>query len=230
MYLRKRARRSTSRSRIPIPFPAGLGTLPGRLMMAHPPAAILPDGRFRFIALDVETACGDIASICQIGLACVGRDNRIETFATYVDPETRFAPFNIQLHGIGPETVAGAPTFPEIWELLLPLLDIHHLVQHSNFDKTAIAAGCKAYRLPTADLSWSDSVKIARLAWPEFRGNGGHGLGHLKTALGLEFKHHDAGEDARAAAMVVLAAERRLHQTFEQIAGTGQKAQLSLPF
>lgn len=189
----------------------------------------LPKGPFRFIALDVETASGSSASICQIGLACVDRDNEIHSYTTYVNPETAFAPFNIQLHGIGPHTVAQAPSFPEVWETLLPFLTPYHLVQHSNFDKKAIASACKAYRLPSPDLSWSDSVKIARLAWPEFRGNGGHGLGHLKTALNLSFQHHDAGEDARAAAQVVMLAEDRLSQDFDQIAQTRVKAQMSLP-
>lgn len=190
----------------------------------------LPQGPFRFIALDVETACKDAASICQIGLACVHSDNRIESFATYVNPEHRFDRFNIELHGIGPETVQDAPTFPEAWAQLLPLLDIHHLVQHSNFDKSAVAAACRCYRLARPDLSWSDSVKIARTAWPEFKGNGGHGLANLKRELGLEFTHHDAGEDARAAALVVLQAEQRLGRQFSQLAQTSSKAQLSLPF
>ncbi len=188
----------------------------------------LPQGRFRFIALDVETAGADNGSICQIGLACVGVAGRITGWTCLVDPETRFAPFNTRLHGIGADTVAGAPTFPEIWERLVPVLTPHHLVQHSNFDRRALEAACCAYRLPAPDLSWSDSVKIARRAWPEYKGNGGHGLGHLKAALGLVFEHHDAGEDARAAAEVVLKAETRLGESFEQIAQTNSKAQMSL--
>ncbi|MGH1412780.1 MAG: 3'-5' exonuclease [Pelagimonas sp.] len=189
----------------------------------------LPLGPFRFVALDVETASGQPASICQIGLACVDHSNHIHSYVTYVDPETGFAPFNVQLHGIGPETVAGAPTFPQIWAELLPFLAPCHLVQHSKFDSKAIAAACKQYRLPRPDLSWSDSVRIARQAWPEFKGNGGHGLGHLKTALALEFTHHDAGEDARASAEVVLLAEEKLAQPFETIAQTKHQAQMSLP-
>ncbi|UWR00877.1 3'-5' exonuclease [Rhodobacteraceae bacterium S2214] len=189
--------------------------------------APLPDGPFRFVALDVETACRDSASICQIGIACVDGQGSIATWTTYVNPEQRFESFNIDLHGIGPDTVKDAPTFPEVWVDLHPFLYPYHLVQHSNFDKSAIAAACRVYRLPPPDLSWSDSVKIARSAWPEFKGNGGHGLGHLKTALGLSFQHHDAGEDARAAAEVVLKAEAQLGQTFAQIAQTNQKAQLS---
>jgi len=188
----------------------------------------LPDGPFRFIALDVETASRAAGSICQIGLGCVRPDGGIETFATYVNPEQPFAPFNTDLHGIGPGTVAGAPTFPEAWAVLFDLLNRHHLVQHSSFDQKAIEAACRAHGLEHPELSWSDSVKIARRAWPEFKGNGGHGLGHLKTALGLDFRHHDAGEDARAAAEVVLRAEKRLGLEFHQIAVTRYKAQIKL--
>lgn len=198
-------------------------------MTDHSVAATLPSGPFRFIALDVETASRDSASICQIGLACVCHDNHIRSFTTYVNPEQSFAPFNTELHGIDAQTVATAPRFPEAWAMLKPLLELHHLVQHSSFDSRAISAACRAYRMPNADLSWSDSVKIARKAWPEFKGNGGHGLANLKQELGLSFQHHDAGEDARAAAQVVLLAENRLGQSFDLISGTTRKAQFNLP-
>ena len=180
----------------------------------------LPEGTFRFIALDVETACGDAASICQIGIACVGFDNSIETFATYVDPCMAFSGFNIQLHGIGPETVRGAPVFADAMAAMLPLLERHALVQHSSFDSRAIIRACAVCGLPDPELTWSDSVRIARKAWPEFKGQGGHGLGNLKHELNLEFEHHDAGEDARAAAMVVLKAEDVLALDFDEIALT----------
>ncbi len=198
-------------------------------MSAYSTVTTPPKGPFRFIALDVETASRDSASICQIGIACVRRDNHIKTYTTYVNPEQSFAPFNTELHGIDAATVASAPSFPEAWEMLKPLLQLHHLVQHSSFDSRAIEAACRAYRLPNADLSWSDSVKIARKAWPEFKGNGGHGLGNLKQELRLSFQHHDAGEDARAAAQVVLLAERRLGQSFDLISGTARKTQFALP-
>lgn len=183
----------------------------------------VPEGRFRFIALDVETACSDAASICQIGLACVQPDNQIQTFSMLVNPGTRFDPFTIQLHGIGPDHVADAPRFPDALSLLLPLLTTHHLVQHSNFDKQAMNAACGFCGLPTPDLRWSDSVIIARRAWPELKGNGGHGLANLKRTLDLQFHHHDAGEDARAAAMVVLHAEAQLSMPFEQLITPAKK-------
>jgi DNA polymerase-3 subunit epsilon len=177
----------------------------------------LPEGRFRFIALDVETACSDAASICQIGLACVQPDNQIQTFSMLVNPGTRFDPFNIQLHGISPEHVVDAPRFLDALAVLMPLLTTHHLVQHSNFDKQAMTAACSSCGLTAPDLRWSNSVTIARRAWPELKGNGGHGLASLKRRLNLEFHHHDAGEDARAAALVVLRAEAHLQLSFEDL-------------
>jgi len=188
---------------------------PTRPTFSH--ANRVPEGDFRFIALDVETACSDAASICQIGLACVQPDNEIQTFSMLVNPGTRFDPFNIQLHGIGPDHVSDAPRFPDAWHALLPLLTRHHLVQHSSFDKRAVASACDFCGITAPDLRWSDSVVIARRAWPELKGNGGHGLANLKRTLDLQFHHHDAGEDARAAAMVVLHAERHLAMSFEQL-------------
>ncbi|MGR3712893.1 MAG: 3'-5' exonuclease [Shimia sp.] len=167
----------------------------------------LPNGDFQFIALDAETACGDSASICQIGIACVAVDNTIQTWSTYVDPLMPFAPFNIELHGIGPNTVRNAPSFAQIWPQMMPLLLRHHMVQHSRFDEKAIDAACRANNMPSPRLTWHNSVSIARQAWPELKGNGGHGLANLKQVLGLDFHHHDAGEDARAAALVVLHAQ-----------------------
>lgn len=177
----------------------------------------VPNGEFRFIALDVETACMDRASICQIGIACVKNDNAIETFSMLINPQTGFDGFNIQLHGIGPEHVQDAPLFPEAMEKMLPLLSRHHLIQHSSFDRTAMIAACNFNGLEPPDLQWSDSVLIARRAWPEFKGKGGHGLSSLKEKLDLKFQHHDAGEDARAAAEIVLRAEARLELSFDKI-------------
>ena len=184
---------------------------------------MIPEGDFRFIALDVETACSDAGSICQIGLACVFPDNRIHTFSTFVNPGTRFDPFNVRLHGIGPDHVSGALRFDELLERLFPLLSRHHLVQHSNFDRQAVNAACRSCGIAAPDFRWADSVTIARRAWPELKGNGGHGLGNLKKVLDLNFHHHDAGEDARAAALVVLHAEAQLNLTFDELIKPARK-------
>lgn len=165
-----------------------------------------PTGPFRFFALDVETANNDRGSICQIGVACVRPDNSIETWVTYVDPQVERWVFTY-LHGISARTVQGAPTFAEVLPVLRDALNGATVYQHSGFDRSAVAAACGNCDLPVPQWDWRDSVHVARTAWPELRGNGGHGLANLKHHLGLVFEHHDAGEDARAAAEVVLRAE-----------------------
>ncbi|WP_052272348.1 exonuclease domain-containing protein [Leisingera sp. ANG-M7] len=166
-----------------------------------------PSGSFRFVALDVETANHDRASICQIGVACVLPDNSIETWMTYVDPATPTWAFT-GLHGISQSTVKGAPSFAEALILLEAPLSGITVYQHSGFDRSAFRAACTALKRDEPVWNWQNSVTIARRAWPELKGNGGHGLASLKRHLGLSFDHHDAEEDARAAAEVVLHAER----------------------
>jgi DNA polymerase III epsilon subunit-like protein len=178
-----------------------------------------PKGPFRFFALDVETANNDRGSICQIGVACVRPDNSIETWVTYVDPQVDRWVFTY-LHGISARTVQGAPTFAEVLPVLRDALNGATVYQHSGFDRSAFAAACGNCRLPIPEWDWRDSVQVARVAWPELRGKGGHGLASLKQHLGLMFEHHDAGEDARAAAEVVLCAEGVRHVRIQPSAQT----------
>ncbi|WP_417248706.1 exonuclease domain-containing protein [Celeribacter sp.] len=166
-----------------------------------------PSGPFRFVALDVETANHDRASICQIGVACVRPDNSIETWTTYVDPCTSTWAFT-GLHGICQSTVSGAPRFAEVLSMIEAPLCGLTIYQHSGFDRSAFRAACAMLQRDEPPWTWQNSVTVARRAWPELKGNGGHGLASLKTHLRLSFDHHDAGEDARAAAEVVLHAER----------------------
>jgi DNA polymerase III subunit epsilon len=182
----------------------------------------LPRGAYRFIALDVETANGWAGSICQIGLACVTESGEIHGFSTLIDPESGFESFNSALHGITARHVEGKPNARRAIRALTPLLSRQPLIQHSSFDQRAIEAACqgKAFCMEPPDLVWLDSVRIARRAWPEYINNGGHGLKHLKVALGLDFNHHDAGEDARAAAEIVLQAEFRTGLNFRQLGET----------
>ena len=55
-------------------------------------------------------------------------------------------------------------------------------------------------------VRWLDSARIAQRAWPRRYALRGYGLSNLAGALGISFAHHDALEDAEAAAQVVLRA------------------------
>lgn len=178
-----------------------------------PPEVIRNFDHYRFVAFDVETASNTAHSICQMGYACVDHFGRIDTFSLLVDPRCEYAAFNTQLHGIDARKTNGCPDFAQVMAQLSPLMARYPIVQHSTFDQRAVNFAAEHYGLTLPPFTWVNSVTIARKAWPEWLGHGGHGLGHLKKQLALTFDHHDAGEDARAAAQVVLLAEEKMQRS-----------------
>lgn len=158
-----------------------------------------------FVALDVETANPNMASICQIGAARYVNGVLAEEWRTYVDPQDYFDGMNVTVHGIHESTVIGAPTFPELSGLLRQWLDDAVVVTHTHFDRTSLHQASEKYGLEMPTCTWLDSARIARRAWTEFAERG-YGLSNVCSVIGYEFRHHDALEDAKAAAAILLAA------------------------
>lgn len=176
--------------------------------MARPiaaPAAFARDVN-AFIAVDVETANADTGSICQIGFARFVAGRLVDNWAWLVHPQTYFAAGNIAVHGIRPGDVTHAPDWAAVHAQVAAVLAGQVVVSHTSFDVTAITRACLAHDRAPIQADWLDSVRVARRAFPELKGCGGHGLASLKRHLALDFAHHDAGEDARAAGQVVMAA------------------------
>ena len=73
-----------------------------------------------------------------------------------------------------------------------------------QLDRVALDGAARKYGLRPLRTQWLDSAKIARRAWPERYGRSGYNLANVAADLGISFKHHDALEDARAAAEIVL--------------------------
>jgi DNA polymerase-3 subunit epsilon len=158
-----------------------------------------------FVAIDVETANADMASICQIGLAKFENGILSHEWKSYVDPEDYFDDINISIHGIDEITVEGAPTFQELYDTLRPYLAGTVVVCHTHFDRVAMHQAYKRYNVIAPECTWLDSAMVTRRAWTECARKG-YGLYNVCKMLGYEFKHHDALEDAKAAAHIFLAA------------------------
>lgn len=159
-----------------------------------------------FNAIDVETANADRASICQIGIVHV-RDGEIrDHWKTLIDPEDWFDRFNVGIHGIDEAAVIGSPKLPDVRDELRRRLRGSVLVSHTSFDRVAFERAMERYDLEQLQVTWLDSAKIARRAWPDEFADRGYGLDNVARSLGIEFKHHDALEDARASAEITLRA------------------------
>lgn len=159
-----------------------------------------------FNAIDVETANADRASICQIGIVQVRDGNLGNEWCTLVDPEDWFDPWNVSIHGIDGTAVEGAPKMPDIHAEMIGLLGGEVTASHTSFDRGALERAFAKYDLPQLEAVWLDTAKVARRAWPDKFGRRGYGLKKLAKHFEIEFEHHDALEDAKAAAQILLKA------------------------
>lgn len=158
-----------------------------------------------FVAIDVETANADMASICQIGIAVFSESELIHEWVTLINPEDYFDPINIDIHGINELDVEHAPTFPEISGALLEYLKDTIVVCHTHFDRVSISRAFWKHGIEMTEISWLDSAKVARRTWPEFSKKG-YGLKNVAKHIDYDFKHHDALEDAKASGHILLEA------------------------
>lgn len=158
-----------------------------------------------FVAIDVETANADMASICQIGVARCTHGAISHEWKSYVDPQDYFDHVNISIHGIDESMVEGAPTFSEVCDTLNSHLQGRVVVCHTHFDRVAIQQACRHHGTSEPAVTWLDSARVARRAWEACAWKG-YGLSNVCKMLGYQFKHHDALEDAKAAAHIIVAA------------------------
>ena len=157
-----------------------------------------------FIALDVETANADFASICAIGLVHFRLGEPVKTLTILVDPEDDFDPFNVSIHGISAQQVAGKPTMARVLPVISAALRNTAIIHHSPFDRTALARAAARYGTDGLPCVWLDSLQVTRRSWAQHRENGGFSLPNLARLCGIEFRHHDAAEDARCAGLLVV--------------------------
>lgn len=156
----------------------------------------------RYIAFDVETPNRYNSRMSAIGISVV-EDGRIaDTFFSLVDPEQPFDWFNTQLTGIDSEAVAGAPTFPELWERIEPLMSSGVLVAHNApFDLGVLRKCLQSYGIGwRAQVPGLCTVRMGRRLVPGIS----HRLNDMCDFYGIRLNHHRADSDSRACAEILI--------------------------
>lgn len=157
-----------------------------------------------FTAIDFETANSSRSSACSIGLAVVRAGEVIDVSHHLLKPEPAFFdPFNIAIHGITDQDVQDAPTLRDLWPELEKSIRGPLLAHNASFDMSVLRHALDLGRKPYPDTDYFCSCVISRYAWPEHRS---YSLDHLADFLEVDFEHHNAAEDARAAAIIALKA------------------------
>ncbi len=171
-----------------------------------------------FVAFDFETANSRPTSACALGLVRVSGGEIVSSSSRLIRPVPfYFSPFNISIHGIRPEDVIAEPEFDQIWPLLSDYFNGRTLIAHNSpFDIGILGNLLRYFDLPRPELNCLCTVRIARRVWP---GRPSYRLSSIARELGISFRHHDALEDARAAAEIArLACERTGCAELEELA------------
>ena len=158
-----------------------------------------------FTAIDFETATERQNSACSVAVVEV-RDGKIaQSYSTLIRPPgLEFSPFNIRIHGIMPEMVEHERGFAGVWPELRPFLENRIVFAHNApFDMGVLRSSLLANRIEPPRFFQCCTVRISRKAWPELPN---HELNTVGDFLHVDFRHHDALEDARACAAIPLAA------------------------
>lgn len=157
----------------------------------------------RFIVFDVETPNYANDRISAIGITVVQDGGIFKEYYSLVNPEAHFDSFNIQLTGITPKMIEDQPTFPLLWQQILPIMDSGLLVAHNApFDMGVLAKCLHDYNIVwQTNVDYACTCTMGRVCYPQL---GNHKLNTICDHLGIDFNHHHAGSDSHACASLLL--------------------------
>jgi len=163
-----------------------------------------------FTAIDFETANNSAASACSVGLVKVRNGIVVDEASWFIRPplgHDTFLEWNTRIHGIVAADVAAALLWSDQLSDLVAFASGDHLVAHNaGFDMGVIRAACEASLIETPSFSYACSLQIARKTYhlDSYR------LPIAAMAAGFEdFHHHDALDDSRACAAIIVHAAKR---------------------
>lgn len=154
-----------------------------------------------FVTIDVETANSDIGSICQIGIAKYVKGKLIDTYSSFVRPQSGFSRVNIDIHGIDSNQVKNAPSIFDIYGSVLKFIGNNIVVSYTDFDQRAITKCLLDHGLPLPSWQWVDASIMVRDTCQRFS-TSGYNLANVCKAWRYTFDHHNALEDAKACGFV----------------------------
>lgn len=155
-----------------------------------------------FAAIDFETANSERSSVCSVGIVIEKNGVIKDSFYSLVNPEPNYYNyFCTQVHGLTQKDTENAPSFPEVWKQIEPLIDGLPLVAHNaRFDSSCLKAVFRTYQMDYPDYVFYDTLSKSRQVLP---GLENHKLPTVAKACGYNLEsHHHALADAEACAWI----------------------------
>jgi len=159
-----------------------------------------------FVAIDFETANESRKSICSVGLSKVENGEIVDEYYTLINPEEYFDPFNTGIHGITEDMVKDSPTYPEVRNNIINFIGELPIVAHyAPFDTGAIRDANEKYNLIHFNVNYFCSYALSRSLLSLVSYN----LDTVAKEFNYKFKHHNALDDSKACAAIVLGLSRK---------------------
>lgn len=163
-----------------------------------------------FTAIDFETANGFRGSPCSVGLSKVRGGVVVEEASWLMRPPEHHDHFdfhNTRIHGIRAEDVAGAPRFGELFPEIAGFIGDDILAAHNAaFDLGVIRSGLEVSGLSGPAYDYVCTVMLSRRCYSLVSNS----LPYAAEEAGVPLvNHHDAAEDARACAGILVDIARR---------------------
>lgn len=162
-----------------------------------------------FTAIDFETANSYRSSVCSVAMVKVRDGVVVDMYSRLVLPVQGIDSFtNTWVHGIGPDDVLDAPQWADVLPELIDFVGPDVLVAHNaSFDSSVLVRSSEAAGYTVSGLQFICTLRLARA----MLALGSYSLPFVADELGLPpFAHHDAGADARSAALVAIALAQRV--------------------
>ena len=156
----------------------------------------------KIVVFDVETPNYKNDRICSIGLTMIENSVITDTQYYLVNPECDFHYRNIQIHGIRPEDVSDAPTFPAVWDIIGVFFRTHLVAFHSgsNFDLCVLRKALFAYGIDESLVYFVDTATISKSLLID---SINYKLTTLCDKFSIDFEHHNAKSDSFACAKLL---------------------------
>ncbi|MFJ7826111.1 exonuclease domain-containing protein [Psychrobacillus sp. NPDC096623] len=170
-----------------------------------------------FVAIDFETANSLRSSVCSVGIVQVKNGKIYREVQSLINPLSEFHYYNTKIHGISEYMVHDAPTFEEFWPDMKNMIEGQLIIAHNaSFDMGVLQESLRQFHEPSPAFEYGCSYRIAKKVWPQLYN---HKLSTVANYLGISLRHHDALEDARAAAIITIEAMQNTQtNTVKQLA------------
>lgn len=158
-----------------------------------------------FVVVDLETTGSVIGvdEIIEIGAVVVRGGRIIDQFDSLIWSDRNIPPWVARLTGISNADLEGAPTFSDVAEDLIRLIDGRVFVAHDiRFDLPFLRWELARRGLSRPAVTGLCTLQLSRLVWPQ---QGSRSLPDLARHFGIAHDNpHRAADDARATAGILL--------------------------